>query len=57
MMRNSFIIGMASIFCPSIIHVDYLKMPDRDDSWKLNQDWVKIGSDINRAYGRFEKEL
>lgn len=57
MMRNSFLMGMASIFCPSIIRVDYLKMPNHEDAFKLNEDWAKIGSDMNKVYGRFEKGL
>lgn len=56
-MRNSFLIGVASIFCPSVVHVDYLKMPNSDDAFKLNDDWVKIGSDMNKVYDRFEKGL
>ena len=50
MMRNSFIIGMASIFCPTIIHVDSVTMDNPSDTQNISDDWKQVGAYMTNAY-------
>lgn len=49
-MGGSFIVGMASVFCPTVIQVDYLDMPDESDEQCIADDWKAVGSYIMDAY-------
>lgn len=49
-MRRSYLIGMASIFCPSVINIEPMDMPHNTDSQNLANDWNQVGSYISDAY-------
>lgn len=55
-MGSSFLVGMASIFCPTLIHVDYLEMPGETDAQSIEEDWKAVGSYILDAYGKTTKQ-
>ena len=50
MMRSSFLIGMASVFCPSVIHVDSVRVDSASDLQNIGDDWKPVGSYISNAY-------
>lgn len=49
-LSHSFLMGIASVFYPSVIQVDYIEMPSESDSANLANDWKQVGSYINKAY-------
>lgn len=50
-MRHNYFVGMASIFCPSLIQVDTIDVSQESDSKDIADDWKQIGSYISTAYG------
>ena len=55
MMRSSFLIGMASVFCPSVIHVDSVHVDSASDLQNIGDDWKQVGSYISKAYDAARK--
>ena len=55
LLKSSFLLGVASIFCPSVINIDYLKPLDKSDAQNLNEDWGRIGEYMTNAYGKLGK--
>lgn len=49
-MGSSFLVGMASIFCPSIIEIEPMKCDNKTASENIAQYWKNVGSYITKAY-------
>lgn len=49
-MGSSFLVGMASIFCPSVIEVEPMKFDDKSDVNNIEGYWKNVGSYISKAY-------
>lgn len=54
-MGSSFLVGMASIFCPSIIEVEPMKYNKTSDYQNIASDWKQLGNYITKAYGELGK--
>lgn len=49
-MRRSYLVGMASMFCPALIQIEPLDMPAESDSDNIKNDWAQVGSYITKSY-------
>lgn len=53
--NHSVLVGMLSIFCPSVINVQPFKIQHKNDLDSLASDWQKVGSYIKQAYDSRQK--
>lgn len=53
---RSFLIGMASVFCPSMIHVSHDFNDSSSDLDNIAGDWKMVGSYISNAYDSIERQ-
>lgn len=49
-MRRSCLVGMASVFCPTLIQVEPIDMPSDSDYENIENDWAQVGSYIAESY-------
>lgn len=49
-MGSSFLVGMASVFCPSVIEIEPVEFDDKSDAQNIAGDWEQIGRDITKVY-------
>lgn len=54
-LKNGFVLGMASIFCPSVIEVETVDFKSKSDAQNLADDWKQIGSYISKVYESFNQ--
>lgn len=47
---SSFLVGMASVFCPSILNVEQIDSGSDNDSENIANDWRRVGSYISDSY-------
>ncbi|MCH5238186.1 MAG: hypothetical protein J1E95_10395 [Muribaculaceae bacterium] len=55
-LNHSLLVGMVSIFCPSVIQIESLKYEPKNDADNLASDWEKVGSYIQSSYDACTKE-
>lgn len=49
-MSSSFLVGMASIFCPSVIEIEPMKCNKNSDMQNIANDWKQLGVYMTKAY-------
>lgn len=49
-MGSSFLVGMASVFCPSILNIEPIDSGSDNDLQNIANDWRQVGSYITQAY-------
>lgn len=54
-MGSSFLVGVASIFCPSVIEVEPMKHSDNTDMQNIAGDWRQLGQYMTKAYDTLRK--
>lgn len=53
---SGFFVGMASIFCPSVIEVEPMKYHKKSsDLQNIANDWKQVGTYMTKAYGSITK--
>lgn len=55
-MRRSCLVGMASVFCPTLIQIEPIDMPIESDSDNIKNDWAQVGSYITKSYESCQSE-
>ena len=48
--NHSFLIGMASVFCPAVIQIDAVDSDPSSDWKNISEDWNNVGKQIMQSY-------